>query len=57
MNSQVMFALVRHILTIAGGALAVKYGVSGETIDAAAGAATTLAGVAWSIYEKRRKPV
>jgi hypothetical protein len=57
MNSQVLFALIRHILTIAGGALAAKYGVSGETIDAAAGAATTLAGVAWSIYEKRRKPV
>jgi hypothetical protein len=57
MNSQVVFALVRHLLTAAGGALAVKYGVDGDTIDAAAGAVTTLAGVAWSIYEKRRAPI
>lgn len=56
MNSAILQSLVRHILTALGGALAVKYGVDGDTINAIAGGASALAGVAWSIYDKRKLP-
>jgi len=54
MNAAIIKALVRHILTALGGALVVKYGVDGASIEAIAGGAATAAGVAWSVYEKRK---
>lgn len=55
MNSAVLQSIVRHILTALGGALAVKYGVDGDTLNAIVGGASALAGVAWSVYDKRQR--
>lgn len=55
MNSAILQSIVRHILTAIGGALAVKYGVDGDTVNAIAGGASALAGVAWSVYDKRQR--
>jgi hypothetical protein len=54
MNSVVIQALVRHILTALSGGFAVKYGVDGGTIDAIISGAAALAGVGWSVYDKRK---
>jgi hypothetical protein len=53
MNASIVAAIVRHILTGVGGALALKYGIDGASIDAIIGGASALAGVAWSVYDKR----
>lgn len=53
MNATIVAAIVRHLLTAIGGGLAVKYGVDGESVDAIAGGAAALAGVIWSIADKR----
>lgn len=55
MNQAVIQAIVRHVLTAAAGGLAVKYGVDGSIIDAVIGGAAALAGLGWSIWEKRTK--
>lgn len=54
MNSVIIASLVRHILTAAGGGFFVAWGLDGETINAAVGAVSTLAGVAWSVWDKRQ---
>jgi hypothetical protein len=54
MNATIIQALVRHILTALAGGFAVKYGIDGGTIDAVVGGASALAGVGWSVYDKRR---
>jgi hypothetical protein len=54
MNSTIISALVRHILTAVGGAFAAKYAIDGASIEAVSGAVATLAGVAWSVYDKRK---
>jgi hypothetical protein len=48
-------ALLRHLLTIAGGYFAARYGVEADTLDAIVSGATAAAGVAWSLYDKRAK--
>lgn len=48
-----MQALLRHILTAAGGAVAARYGLDGDSIEAAAGALVTLASIGWSLWDKR----
>ena len=55
MNATIISALVRHLLTALGGGFAVKYGIDGGDLNAIAGGVATAAGVAWSVYEKRRK--
>lgn len=55
MNSTIIQALVRHILTAVAGGFAVKYGVDGGTMDAIIGGAAALAGVGWSVYDKRKQ--
>jgi len=55
MNSTIVQALVRHLLTTVGGGFLVSFGIAGATLDAVVGAVSTLAGVAWSIYDKRRQ--
>jgi hypothetical protein len=55
MDAAVITALARHILTALAGGLAVRYGVDGATSDAIIGGLAALAGVAWSIYDKREK--
>ncbi len=54
MNAAIITAIVRHILTTVGGALAARYAIDGPSIEAIAGGFATLAGVAWSIWDKRR---
>lgn len=55
MNATIIQALVRHILTAIAGGFAVKYGVDGGTVDAIISGASALAGVGWSLYDKRRQ--
>lgn len=54
MNAQIMSALARHILTAVSGGLFIKYGVDGGTADAIIGGAAALAGVGWSVYDKKK---
>lgn len=53
-TSQVIAALVRHILTAVAGGFAVKYGVDGGSVDAIVGGVAAAAGVGWSILDKRK---
>jgi hypothetical protein len=55
MTADVVAALVRHALTGVGGALALRYGVDGAAMEAIIGGAAALAGVLWSLYDKRRR--
>lgn len=55
MNATIIQALVRHILTAIAGGFAVKYGVDGGTIDAIVSGASALAGLGWSIYDKKKQ--
>ena len=55
MNAMIIQALVRHLLTALAGGFAVKYGVDGETMNALIGGGAALAGVGWSVYDKRAK--
>jgi hypothetical protein len=55
MNPALIFGIARHVLTIAAGALASR-GVIGENeTETLVGAVLALAGIGWSIYDKRRK--
>lgn len=54
MNAMIVQALVRHILTAVAGGFAVKYGIDGSTMDAIVSGLTALAGVGWSVYDKRK---
>jgi hypothetical protein len=55
MNATIIQALVRHLLTALAGGFAVKYGIDGGTIDAIVGGAAATAGVAWSVWDKKRQ--
>lgn len=54
-NQVMVSALARHILTAVGGGLAVSWGVDGETWEAVVAALAALAGLGWSIYDKKRR--
>ena len=53
MNATIVSAIVRHALTAVGGGFAVQYGVDGDTLNAIVGGASALAGLLWSIADKR----
>ena len=55
MNATIVQAIVRHLLTTVGGGFLMSFGLSGGTLDAVVGALSTLAGVAWSLYDKRNQ--
>jgi hypothetical protein len=55
MNATIIAAVVRHVLTALAGGFAVKYGVDGGTIDAIVSGAAALAGVGWSVYDKKER--
>lgn len=55
MNATIIQALVRHLLTAIAGGFAVKYGVDGGTIDAIVSGASALAGLGWSVYDKKKQ--
>ncbi len=54
MNATIIQSLVRHLLTTVGGGFLASFGLSGSALDATVGAVSTLAGVAWSLYDKRQ---
>ena len=54
MNATVISALTRHILTAVGGGFFAAWGLDGESVDAVIGAAATLIGVVWSVYDKKK---
>ena len=55
MNATLLSAVVRHALTTVGGGLAVSWGIDGATWEGIVGAVATLAGLGWSIYDKRKQ--
>lgn len=55
MNATIVQALVRHILTAVAGGFAVKYGVDGGSMDAIVSGVAALAGVGWSVYDKKKQ--
>lgn len=54
MNASIIQAIVRHFLTALAGGFAVKYGVDGDTVNVIVSGASALAGVGWSIYDKKQ---
>lgn len=55
MNQAIISAIVRHLLTTVGGGYLMSFGITGTTLDAVVGAVSTLAGVAWSLYDKKQE--
>jgi hypothetical protein len=54
MNATMVSALARHLLTAVGGGFLAGFGITGSTLEAVVGAVSTLVGVAWSIYDKKK---
>ena len=54
MNATIFQAIVRHFLTAIAGGFAVKYGIDGDTMNAIIGGVSAIAGVGWSIFDKRQ---
>lgn len=55
MSAAVLQALTRHLITAVGGALAARYGIDGQAIDAIAGGVAVAVATAWSVYDKKRR--
>jgi hypothetical protein len=53
MNNDMWLGLFRHILTIFGGVFVAKGYADADTVNTTIGATTALAGVAWSMLEKK----
>jgi len=54
MNANIA-SLIRHILTAAGGFLVAKGLASADQVSELAGAAVSISGVAWSIFNNKKK--
>ena len=54
MNQTIVTAIARHLLTTVGGGFLMSFGIPGTALEAVVGALSTLAGVAWSLYDKRQ---
>jgi hypothetical protein len=55
MNATIISAVVRHVLTAIGGGLAVSWGIDGAAWEGIVGAVATLAGLGWSLWDKKRQ--
>lgn len=55
MTATMITAIARHLLTTVGGAYAMKYDIDGASLDAIIGGVSALAGVVWSIMDKRKR--
>lgn len=53
MNQTELMGLIRHVVTVFGGGLITNGYVSSEDWQMVAGAIAAVAGIAWSIYQKR----
>ena len=56
MTGEIVNGLVRHLITIAGGALVSKGYVDASTVEQLSGVALSIAGIAWSAYAKQNTP-
>lgn len=54
MSATIVSAMARHFLTAVAGGMFVKYGVDGATADVIIGGLSALAGVGWSIWDKKK---
>lgn len=54
MNATILTAVIRHLLTALAGGFAVKYEIDGGTMEAIISGAAALAGVGWSVYDKKQ---
>lgn len=45
---------IRHALTALGGGLVTRYDVPGSEVEVIVGGVVTAAGVAWSVWDKRK---
>ena len=55
MNVAIVLGLVRHILTIAGGFLVSSGTLDQPDVETGVGAILTISGIAWSIFDKKRR--
>jgi hypothetical protein len=53
--STVITLVLRHVLTAVAGGFAVKYGIDGETMNVVISGVAAGGGVAWSMWEKRKR--
>jgi hypothetical protein len=54
MNKDMILGLARHILTTLGGVLAGKGVIGASDVEIAVGAVVALAGVIWSVVDKKK---
>lgn len=50
-----LIGLLRHVLTIAGGAVATRGFIATSEVEIYVGAGLAVVGAAWSVFEKKRK--
>lgn len=55
MNREILLSILRHLLTAGGGAVVTSGTLSGAEVEQGIGALLTLAGLVWSVIEKRAK--
>jgi hypothetical protein len=53
MSNDMWLGIFRHILTVVGGFFVAKGYVDTDTLNSVVGATATLAGVAWSVLDKK----
>ncbi len=54
MNRDLIFALIRHLLTFVGSLLVTKGVIDAGQAETVVGAAVSLAGVIWSVLDKKK---
>ena len=54
MTFDIIFGLLRHVLTLVGGYYVAKGQIDQDTVNTAIGGISTLIGVAWSIHNKTK---
>lgn len=52
MNEKILGSLVRHVLTLAAGALVSKGLIESSAVEPVVGGAMAVVGVAWSVFQK-----
>lgn len=55
LNSVTITALVRHFLTMLGGGMLAQAGADPTSVESIVGGFAALAGVLWSLYEKKAR--
>jgi hypothetical protein len=55
MNATIVSAVVRHVLTAVGGGFAVSWGIDGAAWEGIVGAVATIAGLVWSVVDKKKR--